>query len=164
MTCGTTISDSRQVGVTRDILGRGPLGPIFFTLLPLSFAMSPSAQLQRALAQIQEKQSIPEIDFTQHHLENGNVGLYHHFSSHQLGSNSFLFSSSVNPRTNRQGCAYTDLYLPSFWVFLMQYLFILLRSSMSHLCVSWRPKTGSITGYAASNRRAILLCRRSHQT
>ncbi|KIJ29256.1 hypothetical protein M422DRAFT_269330 [Sphaerobolus stellatus SS14] len=31
------------------------------------------AQLQRALAQIQEKQPIPEIDFTQHHLDNGSV-------------------------------------------------------------------------------------------
>lgn len=29
------------------------------------------AQVERAISQIQDKQPLPEIDFTQHHLENG---------------------------------------------------------------------------------------------
>jgi hypothetical protein len=33
--------------------------------------MAGKAQLQRAINQIQEKQSVPDIDFSQHQLENG---------------------------------------------------------------------------------------------
>jgi hypothetical protein len=32
------------------------------------------SQLEKALSQIQDKPPIPELDFTQHHLDDGNIG------------------------------------------------------------------------------------------